>query len=337
MPAVRRAARRREILTVEGLGRPDDLHPLQEAFGRHHALQCGFCTPGLPDDGLRPARPPARRRRRRAARRAVRGAVPLHRLPQHPRGRRRRRAPPPRRAARARACAQRMLVGRAAGPGSRPRPTTPRARPARDGAGRDRGCPPASRPSPSRSPASSRRRSTRSGGWSPTCDLLARCLPGAELTERARRAPARGRARIARRSDPAVVRRARADRRGGPGRPHFARARRGGRRRRRPDRRRHPARGRARRHRGDSVLRADAARAPVGADRAVRPGARRGREPAAVRAVLRGRRGDRPHRPPGHPGAAHRARCGSSPRPSRTGCARSSAACAPGAPAAEPP
>ncbi|GAB3279808.1 2Fe-2S iron-sulfur cluster-binding protein [Sinomonas notoginsengisoli] len=36
-----------EITTVEGLGRPDDLHPLQEAFGRHHALQCGFCTPGF--------------------------------------------------------------------------------------------------------------------------------------------------------------------------------------------------------------------------------------------------------------------------------------------------
>lgn len=36
-----------EITTVEGLGRPDDLHPLQEAFGRHHGLQCGFCTPGF--------------------------------------------------------------------------------------------------------------------------------------------------------------------------------------------------------------------------------------------------------------------------------------------------
>ncbi|MEX2626296.1 MAG: 2Fe-2S iron-sulfur cluster-binding protein [Ilumatobacteraceae bacterium] len=36
-----------EVLTVEGLGRPDDLHPLQDAFGHHHALQCGFCTPGF--------------------------------------------------------------------------------------------------------------------------------------------------------------------------------------------------------------------------------------------------------------------------------------------------
>lgn len=35
-----------DIMTVEGLGRPDDLHPLQQSFGRHHALQCGFCTPG---------------------------------------------------------------------------------------------------------------------------------------------------------------------------------------------------------------------------------------------------------------------------------------------------
>jgi carbon-monoxide dehydrogenase small subunit len=36
-----------EIVTVEGLGRQDDLHPLQESFGRNHALQCGFCTPGF--------------------------------------------------------------------------------------------------------------------------------------------------------------------------------------------------------------------------------------------------------------------------------------------------
>ncbi|NNN14041.1 MAG: 2Fe-2S iron-sulfur cluster binding domain-containing protein [Acidimicrobiaceae bacterium] len=36
-----------ELTTVEGLGKPDDLHPLQESFSRHHALQCGFCTPGF--------------------------------------------------------------------------------------------------------------------------------------------------------------------------------------------------------------------------------------------------------------------------------------------------
>lgn len=36
-----------EVVTVEGLGRPDALHPLQESFGHHHALQCGFCTPGF--------------------------------------------------------------------------------------------------------------------------------------------------------------------------------------------------------------------------------------------------------------------------------------------------
>jgi aerobic carbon-monoxide dehydrogenase small subunit len=36
-----------EIDTVEGLGTIDKLHPLQESFREHHALQCGFCTPGM--------------------------------------------------------------------------------------------------------------------------------------------------------------------------------------------------------------------------------------------------------------------------------------------------
>ncbi len=36
-----------EITTIEGLGNPDKLHVLQEAFKEHHGLQCGFCTPGM--------------------------------------------------------------------------------------------------------------------------------------------------------------------------------------------------------------------------------------------------------------------------------------------------
>jgi carbon-monoxide dehydrogenase small subunit len=36
-----------EILTVEGLGTMEDLHPLQSAFQDAHALQCAFCTPGF--------------------------------------------------------------------------------------------------------------------------------------------------------------------------------------------------------------------------------------------------------------------------------------------------
>ena len=36
-----------KVITVEGLGTEIDLHPMQAAFKVHHALQCGFCTPGL--------------------------------------------------------------------------------------------------------------------------------------------------------------------------------------------------------------------------------------------------------------------------------------------------
>jgi carbon-monoxide dehydrogenase small subunit len=40
-------ARDKEVLTIEGLAHGETLHPMQQAFVDHAALQCGFCTPGM--------------------------------------------------------------------------------------------------------------------------------------------------------------------------------------------------------------------------------------------------------------------------------------------------
>ena len=37
----------RAVTTIEGIGSPDNLHPMQAAFRDCHGLQCGFCTPGM--------------------------------------------------------------------------------------------------------------------------------------------------------------------------------------------------------------------------------------------------------------------------------------------------
>jgi aerobic-type carbon monoxide dehydrogenase small subunit (CoxS/CutS family) len=37
----------KNVITIEGLSKNGKLHPIQEAFAKHDALQCGFCTPGM--------------------------------------------------------------------------------------------------------------------------------------------------------------------------------------------------------------------------------------------------------------------------------------------------
>jgi aerobic-type carbon monoxide dehydrogenase small subunit (CoxS/CutS family) len=42
-----RSVKGKNVLTIEGLSKNGKLHPIQEAFVKHDALQCGFCTPGM--------------------------------------------------------------------------------------------------------------------------------------------------------------------------------------------------------------------------------------------------------------------------------------------------
>ncbi len=40
-------AEHKKIITIEGIAKNGELHPLQQSFVEHHAVQCGFCTPGM--------------------------------------------------------------------------------------------------------------------------------------------------------------------------------------------------------------------------------------------------------------------------------------------------
>ena len=71
----------KHITTLEGLMGPNgELSDIQQAFMEETAIQCGFCIPGLPDDGGGDPGPRRAVQRRRAAQAAERPSVPLHRL-----------------------------------------------------------------------------------------------------------------------------------------------------------------------------------------------------------------------------------------------------------------
>jgi len=184
-----------EVVTVEGLGSPDELHPLQESFGRHHALQCGFCTPGflMSSYDLLSTRPEVTDEElpeelsgvlcRCTGYRNILTAVSEARA-DHPEG-----IPGPG------DCARRALAGRAGG--------TPAAAP-------EGTAPPADRPAPAEitppegEPTLSVQVDTAlevpfEQVWRVLDDveLLARCLPGAELTEDLGDGYYAGRARVA--------------------------------------------------------------------------------------------------------------------------------------------
>ena len=69
-----------KVVTVEGLSNDEALTPLQASFRKHHALQCGFCTPGMITTAHALLERGAGLRRRPRARGAVRQPLPLHRL-----------------------------------------------------------------------------------------------------------------------------------------------------------------------------------------------------------------------------------------------------------------
>ena len=75
-----------EITTVEGLGEPESLSPVQQAFHDHYAAQCGFCTPGFVLAAHALIERSGRRRPRRGEGGPRRPLLPLHGLCQDRRG-----------------------------------------------------------------------------------------------------------------------------------------------------------------------------------------------------------------------------------------------------------
>ena len=72
-----------DVTTVEGLGGPADLHPVQRAFRECHGLQCGFCTPGFLTTVAAYLEENPDPDRGGGAGGGERQPVPLHRLPEH--------------------------------------------------------------------------------------------------------------------------------------------------------------------------------------------------------------------------------------------------------------
>ena len=71
------------VTTVEGLAPDGELTPLQQAFSDAHALQCGYCTPGMLMSAVRAARREPEPERGRGQDRAAGEHLPLHRLLEH--------------------------------------------------------------------------------------------------------------------------------------------------------------------------------------------------------------------------------------------------------------
>ena len=75
-----------EVLTVEGLAKDGELHPVQQAFSDCHGFQCGYCTPGFLMSTLQLLERASAAHRGRDSQRHRRQHLPLHRISEHLQG-----------------------------------------------------------------------------------------------------------------------------------------------------------------------------------------------------------------------------------------------------------